>query len=498
MLATKHPPLSVLQLEINEAEKYFLEKLIAQGKLPTLARMVAQGCLLQTKVPGWDAGREKAWRSISPWIVWPSIYSGLAPQDHGLVGFGQDTSSIQGKCVWDVLDREGVSVGLFGNLMSYPPRNSGAASFYVPEALADDAACFPPKARPAQELCVFTARNYSEAFHRTAFKAGRLLLSSMKSGVRASTVLRTLRQVPAEAIVGPSFEPERAMLASYIAVDAFKPLYTRFQPRFSSLHLNHVAYMQHRYWRASEPERFSDELSPTDRRFFRDVVARKTYERRFERWIERSFEYTDRVLAELIAAAPAGTIVCVATGLGVRPFDPVSEIHNPVVRLVRERELFDAIGLSGYTVLHQMNPDVTVNFQDERAAAQAAERIAGLHVFEGEELFAVQRRGHQVFLELNMPLRRGDEPLPKIRHGALPEFSADFSRHIREHRSPDQSTAHHKDAGWWLVWSNDRELQARAKIIPVTDIAPTILSWFGIAPQPWHKPVHAPAIALVP
>ena len=308
MLATPLPSLSVLQLEINEAEKYFLTKLIGQGKLPTFARMVEQGCLLQTKVPGWDAAREKAWRLISPWIVWPSIYSGLPPEDHGLVGFGQDTTAIQGKCIWDVLDREGVTVGVFGNLMSYPPRSSGAASFYVPEALADDASCFPPEARPAQELCVFASRNYSESFGRNALKAGRLLLSSMRSGVRPATVLKTLRQVPAEALMGPSFEPERAMLASYIAVDAFKPLYTRHRPRFCALHLNHVAYMQHRYWRATEPERFADELSPTDMRFFRDVAARKTYEKRFERWIERSFEYTDQVLAELIAAAPAGAI----------------------------------------------------------------------------------------------------------------------------------------------------------------------------------------------
>ena len=40
MLATPLPSLSVLQLEINEAEKYFLTKLIGQGKLPTFARMV--------------------------------------------------------------------------------------------------------------------------------------------------------------------------------------------------------------------------------------------------------------------------------------------------------------------------------------------------------------------------------------------------------------------------------------------------------------------------
>lgn len=68
-------------------------------------------------------------------------------------------------------------------------------------------------------------------------------------------------------------------------MDAFRHLYRRYQPQFATLHFNHVAYMQHRYWRATEPERFRDELSPIDRQWFGSVKERKENEAKYSHWI---------------------------------------------------------------------------------------------------------------------------------------------------------------------------------------------------------------------
>lgn len=486
-------PTRVLFLEINEAERHFLESFVAQGHLPACARAMEQGILLNTRIPGWDARGERAWRAISPWIVWPSVYTGLLPDEHGIVGFGQDTSSLRERCVWDVLDRQGISTGTFGCLMSYPPRNQGQAQFYVPEALADTAECFPDDARPVQEFSVMAARNYSEGFGLKGVNLLGKLLRSVGSGVKLGTVGRTLLQLPAEKLLGAHREPERAMLASYVGYEAFKGLYARFQPRYAALHLNHVAYMQHRYWRAAEPNRYAAELSETDQRFFSDVGQRQRYEQRFADWILRAFKYTDRVLGELMEAVPEGTLILMGTGLGVRPFDPCSEIHNPVVRLVHERELFDALGLRDYTVLHQMNPDVTVNFKDAQAAESALEIIGGLYALEDEGLFAIQRRGNQLFLELNVPRGGLDGPGALIRQRTRPGWSVPSKRHIAEHWNNDQSTAHHKDVGLLMAWCKGARVITEHKSIAVTDIAPSILGQFGLAPQSWHKPEKSPA-----
>ena len=488
--------LSVLFLEVNEAEKYFLDKFVAAGKLPNFQRMLEGGVFCRTRVPTWDAGAERAWRHISPWIIWPSVYTGMSPEKHGLVGFGQDPASVVGRCVWDVLDEKGISTGILGCLMSYPPRTRGAGRFYVPESLADDPDCFPEEARALQEFCVFSARNYSESFSVKALEAVRLLLKTQKSGVRLATVMKTLSQVPAEVVKGPSSVPERAMLHSYLVWDAFERLYPAHRPSYAAVHMNHVAYMQHRYWRAAEPERFEDALSLTDQRFFATVDQRKAYEQGFAAWIEKSFAYTDEVLGRMLAMIDPDTVLMVGTALGQRPFDPAREIHNPVVRLVRERELFGALGLDEYVVLHQMNPDVTINFQSPESAQRAEELVRGLEVHAGEPLFAVQRKASQLFLELNMPRRARKDERFTIRHAQERELALDFHRFIHEHPTADQSTAHHKDSGWLLAYSPGRKLEQRAKVISVTDVAPTVLGLFGLEPAPWMEVHDAPAFVV--
>jgi len=490
----EHP--QVLFLELNEADLYWIDKLAAAGKLPIFRRLLDEGVCLRTSIPDFDASADRAWRTITPWIIWPSVYTGMKPREHGIIAFGQDTTPIQGRCIWDVLDKAGVQTGVFGSLLSFPPRSAGAARYYVPESLADDPECFPDEARPVQEFSVFTSRNYSESFAGQAVEATRLLVRSMKSGVRPGTVLRTLLQMPCELLRGDAHVPERAMIQSYILTDAFKHLYARHRPRFATLHLNNVAYMQHRYWRAAEPDRFRDELSVTDQRFFDTVAERKAYEQRFARWIERSLIWTDRLLDDLLELAGDDAILVIGTALGQKPHDPVHQIHNPVVRLVRENELFAALGVAGAQVLTQMNPDVSLTLPDEATAARAADALRGLYVHPGRPLFEVERRGRQVFLELLMPRRQKGEALPPIRHLARADFEAPFERHVHEHKTNDQSTAQHDEPGFLLAYSKRRMLELVRQQIPVTDIAPTILSWYGIAPQPWMTAAGRPAIAV--
>src|SRR5262245_12255979 len=252
---------SVILFELNEADRHFLDAFLDRGLLPAFARMRDEGTLLTTRIPTWKPTGTKAWHDISPWMVWPSIYTGMDLEAHGIVAFGQDTSILEGRCIWDVLDGHGVPVGVCGSLMSFPPRSRGHASFYVPESLANTPDCFPAEARALQEFCVFTARNYSEefGFGSNGLRALRLLLRTSQSGVRKRTLLRVLAQTPGEKLVGRSIEAERAMLHSNVVFDAFRALYQRYRPAFATLHMNHVAYMQHRFWRAAEPHRFRAE-----------------------------------------------------------------------------------------------------------------------------------------------------------------------------------------------------------------------------------------------
>lgn len=480
-------PSSVLLVEVNEADAYFLEKFVAEGRLPTLAKILAAGARVDTYVDGWQDRGERSWREIMPWILWPTLYTGLTPAEHGLVAFGQDTSPLRGRCVWDVLAQHGVSTGVFGSLLSYPPRNQDSASFYVPESLADDASAFPASAEPVQKFLVTTARNYSESFLRGAVEASLALLDSRKSGVSAVTMARVLAQIPREKILGSHHEAERAMLQTYVARDAFESLYFSTLPRFATFHTNHVAYMQHRYWRAAEPSRFPRALSETDQRFFADEAARDRYEAKLSGSILRSFEYLDDFLASLLERLDERTLLLVATALGQRPIDPVDGCHNPVVRLKNEARFFDALGLRGYRVLHEMNPDLTVTFEETGEAERAVELCQSIHVLDGQRLFHVERRGNQCLLEFVMP--RG---LPRDRRQVLihaGDKRLPFCDHVSEHGTNDQSTAQHHDGGYVLAYWKGGKLRAPRPRLRVEEVAPALLGLYGIEPAPWMAKV---------
>src|SRR5207245_9810692 len=111
-------------------------------------------------------------------VISRSVYTGMKREDHDIIAFGQDTTSLEGRGLWDVLDKAGISTGVVGTLLSFPPRNAGAARYYVPESLADDAGCFPGEARAVQGFCVFTSRTYSGTFARRGHDAKRPLLGS--------------------------------------------------------------------------------------------------------------------------------------------------------------------------------------------------------------------------------------------------------------------------------------------------------------------------------
>ena len=183
MASRTHP--SVLFLELNEAERYWIDKLAAEGKLPVFRRLLDDGVCLTTSIPEFDPATDRAWRTITPWIIWPSVYTGMtaARARHHRLRTGHDARSrggACGTCSTGRASRPACSAACF------PSRRAmrGSARYYVPESLADDPDCFPAEARPVQEFSVFTSRNYSENFARQYVEATRLLLGSMRSGVR--------------------------------------------------------------------------------------------------------------------------------------------------------------------------------------------------------------------------------------------------------------------------------------------------------------------------
>jgi predicted AlkP superfamily phosphohydrolase/phosphomutase len=113
----------VLVLGWDGAEPNLIAKLLAQGRLPNLARLVAtgrQGILRSTIRP------ESS-------VAWTSFATGVHPGQHGVFGFMRSqpnsyhtrlvsSADVKIPFFWEVLSQHGYRVGILNMPMTYPPR----------------------------------------------------------------------------------------------------------------------------------------------------------------------------------------------------------------------------------------------------------------------------------------------------------------------------------------------------------------------------------------
>ena len=69
---------------------------------------------------------------LQPWRTWPSFHKGMYSDDHGSFELGQDPATFRGKNIWDIAEDNGLKVGIFGPLQSWPAHEPKTAAFTFP------------------------------------------------------------------------------------------------------------------------------------------------------------------------------------------------------------------------------------------------------------------------------------------------------------------------------------------------------------------------------
>jgi predicted AlkP superfamily phosphohydrolase/phosphomutase len=132
-----NPRRKVLLAEFNEITWRLVNPLCQKGKLPTFSRLMEQGTRgapLATEVPP----------HLDPWISWTSLYTGRRREDHGVRFLEQPPETVTGPRVWEIAADAGRSVGVFGSIMSWPPRTD-VRGFWVPGRFSRAPVTFPRK-----------------------------------------------------------------------------------------------------------------------------------------------------------------------------------------------------------------------------------------------------------------------------------------------------------------------------------------------------------------
>jgi hypothetical protein len=125
------PAERILVLALDGASWRFLEPLLAEGKLPNLARLKEDGVFarLTTLEP-----------TVSP-AIWTTIATGFLPKRHGILGFegvpGKTMETLPNasmrlvKAYWNILADFGMTTGTLGWWVSWPAESLGEGSFLV-------------------------------------------------------------------------------------------------------------------------------------------------------------------------------------------------------------------------------------------------------------------------------------------------------------------------------------------------------------------------------
>jgi hypothetical protein len=199
---------------------------------------------------------------LSPWVTWPTVHRGVSNEKHFISDFGQDLNDQEKQfpAIWNLLAQNGIKVGLFGSLHTYPmPSRTENFSFYVPDTFAAGSECFPKKLEAFQKFNLQMARENSRVVNRKipGREAIQFLLKLPDMGFRFKTATDIAAQLVDERI-NKWKVVRRRTYQSVIGFDIFFKQLQTHKPDFATFFTNHVASSQHRYWAAAFPEDYDN------------------------------------------------------------------------------------------------------------------------------------------------------------------------------------------------------------------------------------------------
>jgi predicted AlkP superfamily phosphohydrolase/phosphomutase len=177
--------MKVLFVLFDGAEWNVINPLLRRGKLPNLAKFMREG--------SHGSLRSLDGTALASPILWTSMASGKPPYKHGIQDFYDTANAVRCVRLWEVFEHDKLSIGLFGHLLTWPPRPT--KGFIIPDWCARTPETFSP------ELRFINTLNGSKDWQQLLWNG----LQSMRHGMRPVTALVSM----GEALREKLFRPER-------------------------------------------------------------------------------------------------------------------------------------------------------------------------------------------------------------------------------------------------------------------------------------------------
>jgi hypothetical protein len=452
---TRREPINgpLILLEFNELSPALMDTFIEQGYLPNFKRLRDTSAVFTT-----DA--EEVAPNLDPWIQWVTVHSGLSYDEHGIFHLG-DGDKLAVKSLWDFVSDLGKQVWVCGSMnIKYEKPIRGAV---VPDPWTVGTSPSPSDLEP---YYLFIQRNVQEYTNDRVPLSNadyaRFLKFMIAHGLSAKTVNAIVRQIASERRTGKG-KWKRATILDKLQRDVFLWYFRKLRPAFSTFFLNSTAHFQHAHWRNMDPEPFK--IKPTD-----------ADQAEYQHAVRYGYEEMDRVVGDIVAAAPSDAVIVMATALSQQPCLIYEDIGGKTFYRARTFEpLLEFAGIKGCEKVEPvMSEEFHLRFRTEGDAIKAYDRLASLQVG-GRQAMQVERRGNNVF--------SGCIIYSQLEHDAVLDGGSDgrsipFFRLFYQVESL-KSGMHHPDGILWIRIPGAKPTVQSGKV-SLRDLAPTILSLFGV------------------
>jgi hypothetical protein len=213
----------------------------------------------------------------------------------------------------------------------------------------------------------------------------------------------------------------------------------------------------------------------------------------YQHAVRYGYEEMDRIVGDIVSAAPANAVIVMATALSQQPCLIYEDIGGKTFYRARTFEpLIQFAGITGCQKVEPvMSEEFHLRFGNERDAEDAAARLSALRV-DGRQAMQVERRDANVFSGCIIYSQLDHD---KLLEGGTNGKSTPFFRLFYQVESL-KSGMHHPDGILWVRIPESRPSVSPAKV-SLRDLPPTILSLFGIEKPAYMTgrilPVSVPA-----
>lgn len=462
--------MKIIFFELNEVPYKVIHHFCKLYPESNLARVLANGRKYETFSE--DEGH------LSPWITWPTVHRGVTNEKHFISDFGQDLNDQEKQypAIWNILVKNGVKVGMFGSLHTYPvPDHAENFSFYVPDTFAAGSECFPKKLEAFQKFNLAMARDNSRVVNRKipGKEAVEFLMKLPDMGLKLKTAADIAAQLVDER-VSKWKVVRRRTFQSIIGFDIFYKQLDSQKPDFATYFTNHVASSQHRYWAAAFPEDYEN------LKLGREWV--ETYNGEIIYTMKKADEMIGRLL-KFIEKNPEYSL-WILSSMGQQAVE-AKEIYTDLFVTNGKKFMnnFD-LGSDGYELKPSMVPQFNVQIHVDKRK-EFEEKLA---TFKINDQAIHARQKAEGFYSLDIGFPNLDESKIKIEMSGqiIPlEHSGMANVKIQDRCG---ATAYHIPQGSLLIYAPARGVNGQEiASISTTDIAPTILRNFNVQVPEYMK-----------